>query len=637
MDYALCPPLRVPEGAAIAGGSMETYLAGTSTPLATYADPAGTANPTTVPLNTSGRPDGAVYLATTDLSGNPVAYKFIVRDAAGQTVYTQDDVRAGGLQLFDLGNVVNLGDFPTLQDAIDAIGSDQRTLVVSEAVAVAANTTVPANVSLLFLGEGMLAPGAGVTLTINGPMNAPDAQVFGTDGAVVFGVGRRREVDPRWWGAAPGGDATLNTTAFQAAFDAISALPADTTANPKADTGGQVVVSPGQYDIDGEVASDSDAVELIGSGIATRINLQGAGRFRFGTYDPVTGKGGAGSRNPKHVRVRDIHIVAAAGHNAGRLIEIPMSHNLVVERVRITSSETTNAISGLYLQAFQYVNVKDCIFLTNAYPLHLYLLASAPQYEAHVRITGTELFLNGNVQQGACAALHIEAETGRTNPVWDFTMERCLLAAFTQDPNEQHTIGLKITNPNGNAVLSSAVLHGVMFEQCETLVDAATYTTDDASHLLFDGCPFLGKAGVTQAAWRGNDTKSRPVFRGCTFTNMQDMIVQSDPILGEGNNATGITGNLFSSTTSVRYNGLERPFINQPRFRFGGSAAVGNNDPIAHGLIATPTRVVVAPQNSLYSVSVASKDTTNVTVGVRDVTTGALVGTPVTVYWEAAV
>jgi len=637
MDYALCPPLRVPEGTAVAGGSMETYLAGTSTPLATYADPAGTPNPTTVPLNTSGRPDGAVYLATTDANGNPVAYKFIVKDAAGQTLYTQDDVRAGGLQLFDLGGVVNLEDFPTLQDAVTAIGAAERTLVVSTGLAVGADTTVPGNVALLFLGEGMLAPAAGVTLTIDGPTTAPDAQVFGTDGAVVFGTGRRRGVDPRWWGAVPGGDPTANTTAFQAAFDAISVLNADTTANPKADTGGQVVVSPGQYDIDGEVASDSDAVELIGSGIATRINLQGAGRFRFGTYDPVTGKGGAGSRNPKHVRIKDIYITAAAGHNAGNLVEIPMSHNLVVERVRISSSEPTNPITGLFLQAFQYVNVKDCIFLTNAYPLHLYLLASAPQYEAHVRITGTELFLNGNVQPGTCAALHIEAQTGRTNPIWDFTMERCLLAAFTQDPGEQYTIGLRVTNPNGNAALQSAVLHGIMFEQCETLVDAATYAAGDTSHILFDGCPFLGKAGVTLAAWRGNDTKSRPVFRGCTFTNMQNGLVQSDPVLGEGNSATGITGSLFASVTSVRYNGLERPFMNQARFRFGGSAAVGNNDTIPHGLIAAPTRVVVAPQNSLYSVSVASKDATNVTVGVRDVTTGALVGTPVTVYWEAAV
>lgn len=637
MDYALCPPLRVPEGTAIAGGSMDTYLAGTTTPLATYADPAGTPNPTTVPLDTAGRPGGAVYLATTDLSGNPIAYKFIVKDSAGQTLYTQDQVRAGGLHLFDLGGVVNLEDFPTLQDAVTAIGTAERTLVVGTAVAVGADTTVPGNVALLFLGEGMLAPASGVTLTIDGPMTAPELQVFGTDGAVVFGVGRRRGVDPRWWGAVPGGAATANTTAFQAAFDAISVLGADTTANPKADTGGQVVVAPGQYDIDGEIATDSDAVELIGSGVSTRINLQGAGKFRFGTYDPVTGKGGAGSHNPKHVRIRDLFINAEAGHNAGNLVEVPMSHNLVVERVRISSSEPTNPITGLFLQSFQYVNVKDSIILTNRYPLHLYMLASAPQYEAHVRITGTELFLNGNVQPGACAALHIEAETGRTNPIWDFTMERCLLAAFTQDPAEADTIGLRITNPNANAALQSAVLHGVMFEQCETLADAATYTTNDTSHILFDGCPFLGKAGVTLAGWRGNDTKSRPVFRGCTFTNMQDMLVQSDPVLGEGNNATGITGNLFASVTSVRYDGLERPFMNQTRFRNGGSAAVGNNDTIPHGLIAAPSRVVVAGQNSLYNVSVASQDATNVTVGVRDVTTGALVGTPVTVYWEAAV
>ncbi len=636
MDYALCPPLRVPEGEAAASGSMETYLAGTSTPLATYADAVGTPNPTTIPLGTSGRPDGAVYLATTDASGNPVAYKFIVKDAVGATLYTQDEVRAGGLQLFDLGNVVNLEDFPTLQDALDVIGPAQRTLVVSGAKAVATDTTVPVNVALLILGEGMLSPAPGVTLTIDGPLGAADRHVFGTDGIVSFGVGLRRAVDPRWWGASPGGDATANTAAFQAAFDAISAVDAVASSDPLADTGGQVVVSPGQYDIDGEVASNSDAVELIGSGISTRINLQGAGAFRFGDYDPVTGKSGAGSHNPKHVRIRDIHIVAESGHNAGPLVSVPMSHNLVVERVRIVSSETTNLVTPLFVQAFQYVTIENCVLRGNAYPLHLKCLAASPQYESHVRVASCQLVQAGNVQEGECASLHVEMENGVTNPVRDMLVERCLMSAFTEDPNEQYTVGLKITNPNTSPALMAAVFQGCMFEQCETLVDASTYAAADTSHVRFVGVSFLGKAGVTQAAWRGNNTKSRPYFESCSFTNMADMIVQSDPTAGPHNYVSGVTGTMFSSIGNVRYNGLERPFMNLPRFRYGGSVSAKNNDDIDHQLIDTPDRVLLTTQDSNYNVSCGSKTATTFKIAMRDLD-GNLVGTPTTVYWEASV
>jgi hypothetical protein len=635
MDYALCPPLRVPEGDALAGGSMETYLAGTSTPLATYADTAGTANPTTIPLDPSGRPDGAVYLAATDANGDPVAYKFIVRDASGQTVYTQDEVRAGGLQLFDFGNVVNLEDFPTLQDAVTAIGAAERTLVVSAPRAVAADTTVPANAGLLFIGEGRLDPAAGVTLTIEGPLAAGDRRIFGTDGAVVLGAGNRR-VDPRWWGAAPEGDAGVNTTAFQAAFDAISVLPADTTATPRTGTGGRVVVSPGDYEIDGPVTSVSDCVELTGAGMATRILCSATGGFRFGFLEPGGDKNGAATNNVKHVHVRSLHIQALAGRAAGPLVDVPICSRFSMTTVRITSAEPTNLITGIRLAAFQGVSIHDCLVNVNAYPVHLLATGVDPEYEAHVTITDTELYLSGTPQAGQCAALHIEQGAGANDPIRDLRLDRVLMAAFTQDPNETYTVGLKITNPNVTSAVVGAVFTGCMFEQCETLMDASTYAPDDTSHVAFIGSAFLGKQGVTLAGWRGNDFKSRPYFEGCNFTNMADGIVQADPTLGAHNYSSGITGSLLSSITNARYNGLERPFLGQSRFRWGSSASVANGDTIPHGLIATPGRVLLTSLDSNHNVSVANKNATDITVGVRDVS-GSLVGTPTTVYWEAAV
>ena len=71
-------------GAPLVGGTLQTFAAGTSTPLATYTDSSGlVANPTTITLNTRG--EAAVWLG-------PVAYKITLRDAAGVLIWTSDNI-----------------------------------------------------------------------------------------------------------------------------------------------------------------------------------------------------------------------------------------------------------------------------------------------------------------------------------------------------------------------------------------------------------------------------------------------------------------------------------------------------------------------------------------------------------------
>jgi hypothetical protein len=81
-------------GDPLSSGSLLTYEAGSTTPLATYSDSGLlTALPTTITLNAAGRPqtslgvETAVYLA-------PRAYKFVLKNSAGVTVYTQDNIYA---------------------------------------------------------------------------------------------------------------------------------------------------------------------------------------------------------------------------------------------------------------------------------------------------------------------------------------------------------------------------------------------------------------------------------------------------------------------------------------------------------------------------------------------------------------
>ena len=71
-------------------GTVETFLAGTSTPQVTYTDQNGTANPTTITLDSDGRPPNPIFLG-------PVGYKFTVSDSDANVLYTLDDVEDIGL------------------------------------------------------------------------------------------------------------------------------------------------------------------------------------------------------------------------------------------------------------------------------------------------------------------------------------------------------------------------------------------------------------------------------------------------------------------------------------------------------------------------------------------------------------
>jgi hypothetical protein len=90
---ALAPVVRQqffsPSGVPLSGGSVETFAAGTSTPLATYTDSTAlTPNPNPVLLDDGG-------FATIWLG--PSTYKFVVKDSVGNQQYTTDNVSDVGL------------------------------------------------------------------------------------------------------------------------------------------------------------------------------------------------------------------------------------------------------------------------------------------------------------------------------------------------------------------------------------------------------------------------------------------------------------------------------------------------------------------------------------------------------------
>lgn len=84
-------------GVVSAGGLLNTYAAGTSTPLATFTDSSGgTPNTNPIQLGSDGYPPNEIWLTT------GVAYKFVLTDSLGLNAKTFDNVTApeGGLAAF---------------------------------------------------------------------------------------------------------------------------------------------------------------------------------------------------------------------------------------------------------------------------------------------------------------------------------------------------------------------------------------------------------------------------------------------------------------------------------------------------------------------------------------------------------
>lgn len=71
-------------GAPLAGGFIYTYESGTSTPLATYSDINGTENANPIVLDSAG--------AATIYVNESIAYKVVIKDSSGNTLYTKDPI-----------------------------------------------------------------------------------------------------------------------------------------------------------------------------------------------------------------------------------------------------------------------------------------------------------------------------------------------------------------------------------------------------------------------------------------------------------------------------------------------------------------------------------------------------------------
>lgn len=168
------------------------------------------------------------------------------------------------------GNESVLG-YASLSAAVTAIGATQATIEIPATTTVSATLTIPSNITLLFIGQGMISVASAQTLTVNGPVQAPLRQVFTGTGTVKFG-GRVALAYPEWFGAA-GDNSTDDQAAIQKAIDAFK------------DTGIEhhpgVVEFTGGYAVGSTVLITGNSVTLRGPGWGVQNDTPYRGFIRW--------------------------------------------------------------------------------------------------------------------------------------------------------------------------------------------------------------------------------------------------------------------------------------------------------------------------------------------------------------------
>ena len=263
------------------------------------------------------------------------------------------------------GSYVNATQYGSLKESIEAIGPDEKTLLISAPIGLGpSDLTVPDNITLQFLRGGSLVVNNGETLTVHGPIVAGLWQIFDIKkpdkatpknyyenaGNVFFGSSAR-ESYPHWFGAKGDGqedDAFALTKAFAAL------------------TEGGVVTFPGGYTfkISHGIDVKYDNITIIGYGATIFMDGQSTRIVEIETITYtqdasllVWNRGNASGANKGRFIVVDHEIV----------LQNPITNfkclGLTFKNTGSVSSPYRDRAIALFLAVVENFEVKDCTFL----------------------------------------------------------------------------------------------------------------------------------------------------------------------------------------------------------------------------------------------------------------------------------
>lgn len=229
-----------------------------------------------------------------DLTDNPK--RMWARTDTGELFYTVDGtninkpVKTSDLPYFNVkafgstGNGVT-DDYTALSDLITKIGISEATILFSPGTyKIGSNITIPSNINLYLSKGAVLAPVSGVTITINGSVEAGLWQIFSGAGKVIGSI----KVDciyPQWWGAKGDGitDDTVAFIATIATAESAAVIAPDGLSNKRGKI--KIFIPAGSYLI-------TSAEALMRSSYTQGtygMDIQGAGRGITGiVFHPTT-------------------------------------------------------------------------------------------------------------------------------------------------------------------------------------------------------------------------------------------------------------------------------------------------------------------------------------------------------------
>jgi hypothetical protein len=293
---------------------------------------------------------GIVIFAIPALAGTWTGNKFFYKPDLGARGSAQKALYDSSLDNIDarLGKEIWVGDpnyGTTFQNAVTAIGTTTPAIlrVPVGTINISGNLSISANITIKPERGAILAIATGVTLTINGGLEAGLYRIFSCAGTgkVVFGTNAVKEVFPEWW--------------YSGAGDASPAIQAAINSSPA----GGITVNMGTYTCQTQINLNHNYVRLVGrSKGQSTITFSPAGTATLFYLRNITG-----STSLTHISLE--HMSLQGGNNHGKtFIQAVDLQNSVIANIGVYDVGTpghTGAIDSIGL----LIQGRDSTQLTN--------------------------------------------------------------------------------------------------------------------------------------------------------------------------------------------------------------------------------------------------------------------------------
>mgnify|MGYP001404285004 CR=1 FL=1 len=204
-------------------------------------------------------------------------------------------------------------DSAKISDTVNAADNEGGVVVFPPGTyRIGSNLTIPSNVTLWFMNGAKLSIDSGITVTINGPIDAGLYQIFSGSGSVIINSSTNKEVFPQWFGAK-GDGVTDDTNAIQNAMNSISG------------SRGTLLIPKGIYVVSGTLNLTASHFRIIGTGYGSTI---------ITTNNPTA----------------DVFVIGD-GTN--------LYENIIISALRINSSVTKTNGAGIRLRKILHSAIKD--------------------------------------------------------------------------------------------------------------------------------------------------------------------------------------------------------------------------------------------------------------------------------------